>query len=88
MADSNDERSARIRPLDAGEAGPEMDELFARLRRQRGNIPNMFRTMAHRSEIARTADAHLQAIFTTGTVPVRLKEMLAVRVSQINDCSY
>lgn len=88
MADSNDERSARIRPLDAGEAGPEMDELFARLRRQRGNIPNMFRTMAYRPEIARTAAAHLAAVFDTGTLDKRLKEMLAVRVSQINDCSY
>ena len=79
---------ARIRPLDAGEVGPEMDELFARLRRQRGNIPNMFRTMALRPEIAETAVAHMRAIFSTGTVETRLKEMLAVRVSQINDCAY
>jgi alkylhydroperoxidase family enzyme len=48
----------------------------------------MIRTMAHRPEIAATADAHLQAIFNTGTVEKRLKEMLAVRVSQINDCAY
>ena len=42
----------------------------------------------HLPEIAATADAHLQAIFNTGTVEKRLKEMLAVRVSQINDCAY
>ena len=30
----------------------------------------------------------MDAIFTTGTVDPRLKEMLAVRVSQINDCVY
>ena len=84
----DDQRNARIRPLGPGEAGPEMDELFARLRRQRGNIPNMFRTMAYRPEIARTAAAHLAAIFDTGTVDRRLKEMLAVRVSQINQCMY
>jgi alkylhydroperoxidase family enzyme len=78
----------RIKPLNPEDVDPETREVFARYERQRGNIPNMFRTMAHRPEIARTADAHLQAIFTTGTVPVRLKEMLAVRVSQINDCAY
>lgn len=85
---NDDERMARIHPLNAGAAGPEMDTLFARLRRQRGNIPNMFRTMAYRPEIARTAAAHLDAVFDTGTVDRRLKEMLAVRVSQINDCMY
>ncbi len=65
-----------------------MREVFARYQRDRGNIPNMFRTMAYRPEIAATADAHMQAIFNTGTVEKRLKEMLAVRVSQINDCAY
>jgi alkylhydroperoxidase family enzyme len=79
---------ARIRPLDPGEAGPEMDQLFERFRQRRGNIPNMFRTMAYRPEIARTAAAHLAAIFDIGTVDTKLKEMLAVRVSQINDCAY
>lgn len=78
----------RIKPLDSGDVDPEMREVFARYQRDRGNIPNMFRTMAYRPEIAATADAHLQAIFNTGTVEKRLKEMLAVRVSQINDCAY
>lgn len=79
---------ARIRPLAAGEAGAEMDEVFARFQQQRGNIPNMFRTMAYRPAIASTAAAHLAAVFETGTVAPRLKELLAVRVSQINDCMY
>jgi alkylhydroperoxidase family enzyme len=78
----------RIKPLDSGDVDPEMREVFARYQRDRGNIPNMFRTMAYRPEIAATADAHMQAIFNTGTVEKRLKEMLAVRVSQINDCAY
>jgi AhpD family alkylhydroperoxidase len=30
----------------------------------------------------------MRAIFSTGTVDERLKEMLAVRVSQINHCAY
>ena len=78
----------RIKPLNPEDVDPETQMIFARYQRDRGNIPNMFRTMAHRPEIAATADAHLQAIFNTGTVEKRLKEMLAVRVSQINDCAY
>ena len=79
---------ARIRPLEPGEAGPEMDALFERLREQGGYMLDMFRTMAYRPEIAQTAADHMAAVFETGTVDRKLKEMLAVRVSQINDCYY
>lgn len=79
---------ARIRPLEPDEVGPDIAVVFARLRAERGAIPNMFRTMALRAGIMRTAEEHMRAVFTTGTVERRLKEMLAVRVSQINDCHY
>lgn len=78
----------RIRPLGPDEVGPEMRHIFEHFQQRRGNIPNMFRTMAYRPEIAETAVAHMNAVFYTGTVDVALKEMLAVRVSQINDCAY
>ena len=79
---------ARLRPLRPDEVGPEAQAVFEDFKQQRGNIPNMFRTMARRPEIMETAVAHMNAIFNTGTVDQRLKEMLAVRVSQINDCAY
>ena len=79
---------ARIRPLNPEEADPQTRELFESFRRERGAVPNMFRTMALRPEIGETAAEHMRAIFNTGTVDKRLKEMLAVRVSQINDCMY
>ncbi len=79
---------ARIRPLNPDEVGPQTRAMFERLERERGNVPNMLRTMALRPEIAETAEAHLRAVMQMGTVEQRLKEMLAVRVSQINDCMY
>ncbi|MDE3228728.1 MAG: carboxymuconolactone decarboxylase family protein [Chloroflexota bacterium] len=79
---------SRIRPLTIDEAAPEAREALERFQRGRGAMPNMFRTMALRPEIMRTAADHMQAIFNTGTVDKRLKELLAVRVSQINDCHY
>jgi alkylhydroperoxidase family enzyme len=54
----------------------------------RGNIPNMFRTAAHRAEIMRTMVAHFRAVMETGTVPAKLKELLIVRTTQINRCEY
>jgi alkylhydroperoxidase family enzyme len=55
---------------------------------ERGNVPDMFRTVAHRPEIFRTMIAHFRAIMTTGTVPAKLKELVIVRTSQINRCEY
>jgi alkylhydroperoxidase family enzyme len=54
----------------------------------RGNIPNMFRTAAHRPELLRTMIAHFRAVMETGTVPAKLKELVITRTSQINGCEY
>jgi alkylhydroperoxidase family enzyme len=32
--------------------------------------------------------AHFRAVMETGTVPVKLKELVIVRVSQLNACEY
>jgi alkylhydroperoxidase family enzyme len=79
---------ARIRPLNPDEVGPEAKAVFDAFYAQRGNIPNMFRTIALVPEIMTTAAAHMKAVLNAGTVPLRLKEMMAVRVSQINACDY
>lgn len=63
---------------------PLLEAMYA----QRGNVPNMFRTAAHRPELLRTMLAHFRAVMESGTVPLKLKELLAVRVSQINACDY
>ena len=48
----------------------------------------LFRTMAHRPELAKQSMQLLEAAMRTGTVDARLKELLAVRVSQVNHCFY
>ena len=60
------------------------DKAFA----QRGNVPNMFRVMAHRPEIFATMQAHFGAVLNTGTVPTKLKELIIVRTSQVNETPY
>jgi alkylhydroperoxidase family enzyme len=78
----------RIPRIDRSNASPEVAEVFDHFMKVRGNIPNMFRTAAHRPEIMRTMVAHFRAVMETGTVPAKLKELLFVRVSQINRCEY
>lgn len=70
------------------DAPPKVREVFDRFMKVRGNIPNMFRTTSRRPEIMLTMEAHMQAVFTTGTVEFALKEMCAVRTSANNKCAY
>ena len=78
-------RISRLRP---DQVGADIRSLFETFLRERGNIPNMFRTAAHRPEILATMLAHFRTVMGPGLVPVALKEMLAVRVSRINTCDY
>lgn len=78
----------RISRLQRGEVGPAAITIYDRYLRDRGNVPNMFRTMAHRPEIFETAIAHMEAILNTGTLPKALKELVIVRTSQLNRTPY
>ncbi len=48
----------------------------------------LFRTMAHRPEIMQQSIQLLETVMRGGNVESRLKELLAVRVSQVNHCFY
>ena len=70
---------SRISRLDRNEVTPEIATLYEKIFAVRGNVPNMFRVMAHRPEIFATMQAHFAAVLNTGTVPMRLKELITDR---------
>ncbi len=78
----------RISRKQENEVGESTREIYARYLRDRGNVPNMFRTMAHRPEILETIIAHMEAVLNTGTLPKALKELVIVRTSQLNQTPY
>jgi alkylhydroperoxidase family enzyme len=84
----SDGTSPRVRPRDPGEVSEGVRSIFDVFLRERGNIPNMFRTVAVRPEHLETLIAHFRTVMNEGTVPTLLKELLAVRVSSINRCRY
>ncbi len=79
---------SRISRLDRNEVSAETAALYDKVFAQRGNVPNMFRVMAHRPEIFATMQAHFGAVLNTGTVSTRLKELIIVRTSQVNQTPY
>ena len=78
----------RIEPPCAEEVTPDILPVWEAFYHKRGNVPNMFRTLSLRPEMARATAACMDAILNTGTVELRLKEMVVVRVSQLNACAY
>jgi alkylhydroperoxidase family enzyme len=78
----------RLSKISPGQADPKAREAFEGFIKERGRVPNMFRTAAHRPEIMSTMTRHFQTVMTTGEVDRKLKEMVAVRVSYLNRCEY
>lgn len=78
----------RIRRIEVEETKGETRKIFDQYQRERGNVPNMFRTLAHRPDLLRTMIAHFREVMKPTTVPLRLKELIAVAVSGINGCEY
>ena len=79
---------ARIKPVPPEELGPEERAALDEVQARRGEMTTLLATIAHRPALMTTLAAYLSAVFETGSVEPALKEMLAVRVSQINDCGY
>ncbi len=52
------------------------------------SMSTLFRVMAHRPALMQESRQLLETAMRSGTVDARLKELLAVRVSQVNHCSY
>ncbi|MFN0207330.1 MAG: hypothetical protein ACKVS6_13575 [Planctomycetota bacterium] len=78
----------RIQPLKPAQADGAARVIFDDFMRERGNIPNMFATLAHIPRILETTFAHFRAVMTPVKVPLMVKELVAVRVSMSNDCDY
>jgi alkylhydroperoxidase family enzyme len=80
--------SPRIRPRNPDEVNPEVKGIFDAFLKERGNIPNMFRTVGVRPKHLTTMINHFRTVMNEGEVPPLLKELVAVRVSSINRCKY
>jgi alkylhydroperoxidase family enzyme len=82
------DQEPRVRRVDPADADPTLRESFDGFMRARGKVPNLFRIAAHNPPVGRTLSAHLDAVMGPGTVGELLKELCAVRVSQLNGCEY
>jgi alkylhydroperoxidase family enzyme len=80
--------AARLPLLAPGEEAASTTPVFDAFIASRGKVPNLFRAAAHNAPVVETLHAHMNAVMGKGSVSMLLKELLSVRVSQINACEY
>jgi len=78
----------RISLLERDSASPEAQKIYDALLATRGVIPNMFKVLSHRPEIAQGVAGFLKPLLSDGALPGFYKELVAVRVSQHHNCAY
>jgi len=79
---------ARLPKTRWGQVDPGIQRVFEAFWTSRGNVPKLFRILAHRPPLFETFTAHFDAVMGEGRLPIRFKELVAVRVSQLNGCRY
>jgi uncharacterized peroxidase-related enzyme len=79
---------ARLTTVEPDRAAPGVKPVYDAFLKERGAVPNMFKTLAHRPEILAAVTAAFKAILGTGTLSLALKEMIGVAVSRANRCAY
>lgn len=78
---------SRIRPIDKSTADSSAAELLGAVRKKLGSVPNLIATMAHSPAVAKAYLGFNQAL-STGTLPPRLREQIALVVGETNQCAY
>lgn len=78
----------RLPKLEREHVPPEVQAIYDTYLKERGNVPNAFKTFAHVPSYLTTMIAHYRAVMFTGSVPFRRKELIFLQVSRLNACRY
>jgi len=79
---------ARVKMIEMSEATGKVREVFGDITKTFGMVPNLFKAMALKPNILEANFNKVKAVIMQGELPRELKEMVAVVVSQANDCPY
>jgi AhpD family alkylhydroperoxidase len=78
----------RIPLLERESAAPDAQKIYDALLAARGVVPNMFKVLGYRPEIAQGVAGFLKPLLSDGALPGFYKELIAIRVSQHHRCAY
>jgi AhpD family alkylhydroperoxidase len=80
--------ASRIPLLERESASPDAQKIYDALLAARGVVPNMFKVLAYRPEIAQGVAGFLKPLLCDAALPGFYKELIAIRVSQHHNSTY
>jgi AhpD family alkylhydroperoxidase len=80
--------SCRIPLLEREQVSEELGAVYDALLKQRGVVPNMFKTLAHTPALALGIAALLKPLLGDSALPGWYKELVATRLSRLQDSPY
>src|SRR5215468_1788874 len=80
--------SPRIPLLERDQVSPEFAAIYDALLKQRGVVPNIFKTLAHTPALAQGIAGFLKSLLSDGALPGWYKELVATRLSALLQSSY
>ena len=80
--------ASRIPLLERDAASPDAQKIYDALLAARGVVPNMFKVLGYRPEIAQGVAGFLKPLLADGALPGFYKELIAVRISQHHHSAY
>src|SRR5882762_2780468 len=80
--------SPRIPLLERDQVSPEIAAVYDTLLKQRGVVPNMFKTLAHTPGLALGIAGFLKSLLSDGALPGWYKELVAIRLSVLLQSDY
>jgi uncharacterized peroxidase-related enzyme len=78
----------RIPLLERDQVAPEIAIVYDALLKQRGVVPNMFKTLAHTPALALGIAGFLKSLLSDSALPGWYKELVATRLSVLNRSDY
>jgi AhpD family alkylhydroperoxidase len=80
--------TTRIPLLERDQVSPEIAAVYDALLKQRGVVPNMFKTLAHTPGLALGVAGFLKSLLSDGALPGWYKELIATRLSVLLQSGY
>jgi AhpD family alkylhydroperoxidase len=81
-------QKTRIPLLERDQAPPEIATVYDALLKQRGVVPNMFKTLSHTPGLALGIAGFLKSLLSDSALPGWYKELVATRLSVLNNSQY
>ena len=67
---------------------PEVKEAFERMRKKRGKVTNIYKSLAHKPPILKTIGPFVASVQQPDEIDGKLKEKIILRVSKLNHSAY